>query len=397
MREEVMLKNVPYQGKIQQDIGYIKLTGFSGHAADEVKAALESLKKGGAKKLILDLRGNPGGILGEAIAIVNLFIEKGQTVVETKGKNTAITKAYTTNAPAYDTEMPMVILIDEGCASASEIVSGVVQDCDRGVLIGKNTFGKGLVQTITSLGYNTQLKLTTAKYYIPSGRCIQKINYDRTPEPETAAATPTTDDEALTSKAAEEEVFKTQAGRIVQNGDGITPDIIVEQKTLAPITISLIAHDLIFDYATLFQTKHKHIAPAADFVVTEAQYRDFIAFLKDQEYTYGLALSLDWLMEQAEGAHYTEDIKQKITLLKEQIQCKKQEDLRKYAKEIKRRLQETIVGRYYFQAGSVAATLHHDQSVQKACRLLQNMDQYYALLKAPEEQKNSEAQSAIKE
>lgn len=246
-REKRMLKNVPYYGQVKKGIGYIRLAGFTTHAADEVHAALESLRESDIQKLILDLRGNPGGILEEAIKLVNLFIEQGLAEVTTKGKISSLAKTYTTAQRAYDTTVPIIVLVDQKSASASEIVAGVMQDYDRGVLIGKNAFGKGLVQTTRPLSYNTQLKLTISKYYIPSGRSFQKIDHGRQRH------------KNITDRAIHmpKEEFTTRAGRRVYDGNGIAPDLEIDQLSLAPITVSRIEQGLIFDYAKLFQAKNR--------------------------------------------------------------------------------------------------------------------------------------------
>jgi carboxyl-terminal processing protease len=373
-REKIILKNVPYYGQVQKDIGYIRLANFTTHAADEVQAALESLRESDIQKLILDLRGNPGGILEEAIKVANLFIEQGLAVVTTQGKIASLAKTYTTAQRAYDTTMPVIVLVDQKSASASEIVAGVIQDYDRGVLIGKNTFGKGLVQTTRPLSHNTQLKLTISKYYIPSGRSIQKIDYGRQCHKKIA-------DQAIDMP---KKVFATRAGRRVDEGNGISPDLEVDRLSLAPITVSLREQGLIFDYATLFQAKNAHIVPAKDFVFSATQYRDFVAWLEDKDCTYTIEPSIDQLLKQVQDEAYTVGIKEKIALLKTQIQHHKEEDLQKFEDAIKLILQEEIIARYYCQEGAIAAMLDHDQSIQKACALFQDMRQYHSLLKAPE-------------
>ena len=373
-REKVTLKNVPYYGQIQNNIGYIRLANFSTHAADEVKAAVESLKKSDTQKLILDLRGNPGGVLEEAIKVVNIFIEQGLTVVATKSKVSSLSTTYTTTQRAYDTTIPIVVLIDQRSASAAEIVAGVIQDYDRGVLLGKNTFGKGLVQTTRPLSYNTQLKLTTSKYYLPSGRSIQKIDYSHKIQKNST--------KQLTDVSSA--VFTTQAGRRVCDSNGIVPDIEKEQLHLAPITVSLMEQGLIFDYATHFQAQNNHIFPSRDFVFSVAQYKDFVAWLTDKDYAYTIEPGIDRLLEQAQQEFYTEPIKKQLALLKTHIQHHKEADLQKFEKEIKLILQEEIITRYYFQEGAIEAMLYHDQRVQEACALFQDMCQYHNLLKASE-------------
>ncbi|MEM9417328.1 MAG: S41 family peptidase [Bacteroidota bacterium] len=371
-REQVTLKNVPYYGQLQPGIGYIRLANFAMHATDEVRAALESLKESGVQTLILDLRGNPGGILEEAIGVVNLFIDQDLPVVATKSKVAALTKSYPTTQPAYDKAMPVIALIDQKSASAAEIVAGVLQDYDRGVLIGKSTFGKGLVQTTRPLSYNTQLKLTTSKYYIPSGRSIQKIDYSRQRQ------------EKVIEETAEvpKKVFKTKAGRKVYDGNGIAPDIEAEKLSVAPITLSLLEKGLIFDYAVVFQVQHAHIQSAKDFVLSNKEYERFVAWLKDKDYAYTIEPRIEQLLQQAQGEAYTADIQKQITSLKNQVQRQKAADLQKFKAEIKLLLQEAIIMGYYFQEGAIEAMLPHDQAVQKACALFKDMPQYDQLLKA---------------
>jgi carboxyl-terminal processing protease len=373
-REKVTLKNVPYHGQVQNNIGYIKLAHFSTHAAEEVKAAIESLKEIDTQKLILDLRGNPGGMLEEAVKVVNLFIERGLTVVATKSKVSSLSTTYTTTRRAYDATIPIVVLIDQRSASAAEIVAGVIQDYDRGVLMGKKTFGKGLVQTTRPLSYNTQLKLTTSKYHLPSGRSIQKIDYSHQHQKNT------------TEQATEvpKEVFTTQVGRKVCDGNGIVPDIEKEKFNLAPITASLLEQGLIFDYATYFQAQNDCIAPSRDFVFSAAQYKDFVVWLKGKDYAYTIEPSIDRLLKQAQRESYAGSIKKQMALLKTQIQGQKEADLQNFEEEIKLILQEEIMTRYYFQEGAIEAMLDHDQSVQQACALLQDMCQYHDFLKIAE-------------
>ena len=369
-RAKVTLKNVPYYGKVKDDIGYICLANFTTQATDEVRTALAHLKEAGTQKLILDLRGNPGGLLDEAIGIANLFVDQGLTVVETKSRMPASAQTYTATQPAYDTTTPITVLIDQQSASAAEIVAGVLQDYDRGVLIGKSTYGKGLVQVTRTLPYNTRLILTTAKYYIPSGRSIQKIDYSRrrSAAPETQQAAP------------QETTFTTRAGRHVRDGSGIVPDVQAEKLSMAPITSSLSTHGLIFDYATLFQTQNEHIAPANEFVLSDAQYAHFVAWLRDKEYPYAIEHSLDLLRTQAPA----EDIRQQIDQLKAHIRRSKRQDLQKYKSEIRLLLQEAIILRYHFQAGAIEAMFAHDQTIQRACALLQDLPQYHRVLQATE-------------
>lgn len=365
-RAKVHLKNVPYFGQIKPGVGYIKLDNFAPRSADEVKVALKALKTHGTQKLILDLRGNPGGILEEAIKIANLFLDKGLLVVETKSKLEDLAKTYKTKEPAYDTQLPLIVLIDQGSASAAEIIAGVVQDYDRGILVGKKTYGKGSVQVVRPLPYQAQLKVTTAQYYIPSGRSIQKISYPQQLGTQQADGLKT--------------VFRTKQGRMVYEGNGIDPDIEVEKRRISPITTSLLVQGLIFDYTTVFCAQHDTIAPAQAFRLSEAQYQDFVAWLADKEYPYALEAGLDQLRTQAQSEAYPEDIQTKITALKTAVQRYKKADLQTHSEEIKLILQESIIGRYYLQEGAIQAMLVHDHAIQRACALLEDQGRYQALL-----------------
>lgn len=373
-REQVILKDVPYYGQVKPGIGYIRLSNFTMHAAHEVQSAVENLKEEGAQNLILDLRGNPGGILEEAVKVVNLFIDRNLPVVVTKSKVAALAKTYTTLHSVYDASIPVIVLVDAQSASASEIVSGTLQDYDRAVLIGKPTFGKGLVQTTRPLSYNNQLKLTISKYYIPSGRSIQKIDHSLLRQ------------EKVVGEAVNvpEKIFLTQMGRKVYENNGITPDIEAEKLSLAPITIGLIRKGLIFDYATVFQAEHKNIQPASKFKLSEAQYKYFLTWLKDKDYAYSIEPNIDELLQKAQGEVYTDELKKQIKSLKSQVQRQKIADLQKFKVEIKLILQEAIVMRYYFQEGAIKAMLPHDEAIQKACVLFQDINQYHQLLKVAE-------------
>lgn len=369
-REQVALSNVAYHGQVGQGIGYIKLTNFTTHAAEEVKAALKSLKKDGVQQLILDLRGNPGGILEEAIKVVNLFIDKNLPVVATKGKITSFTKTYKTSQSAYDREIPLVVLVDADSASASEIVAGVIQDYDRGILIGESTYGKGLVQTTRPLSHSTQLKLTVSRYYIPSGRSIQRIDQRNHKEEKIAKE----------ASNVSQEIFKTRIGRPVYEGSGITPDMEATKLRLAPITMSLLGAGLIFDYATVFQARGDCM-PAKNFVFSNKEYIRFLAWLEDKNYVYSIEPKIEQLLQKMQKEFYPDDIKTQLVALKSKAQRQKVADLQKFKSEIKLLLQQEIIMRYHFQEGAIEAIMPYDQAVQKACALLQDMSQYHQHLK----------------
>lgn len=373
IREKVTLRTVPYYGKILQDIGYIKIDSFAGHVVNEVKSALDNLKDTGMTKLVLDLRGNPGGILEEAINIANLFIDQGTTLVAIRGKNTSLNKTYKTLYPAYDNAIPIVVLIDQQSASAAEIVAGVLQDYDRGVLIGQHTFGKGFVQSTRPLSDQTQLKLTISKYYLPSGRSIQRPDDIKYPAKL-----------AKLTKPLPQQVFTTQKGRSVTGHHGITPDLPVAPLKLAPITLSLLQQGLIFDYGTYFQGKNINNLLARDFVFSAAHYHDFLAWLSGKEYAYAIESTIHQLWEHVQGASYATDMRTKIEQLKDQIQHAKKGDLKRFEEEIRWVLQEEIMTRYHFQERSLVSMLAHDPMLQKACALLKDMRQYQDLLRAPD-------------
>jgi len=384
-REDIKIKSVSYYGMLTEDIGYIKLTSFTNKASSEVKKALLALKEEhNITSVVLDLRRNPGGLLREAVNIVNLFVEKGQEIVSTKGKIKEWDRTHRAlNAPV-DREIPIVVLVNSGSASASEIVSGSIQDLDRGVIIGQKTFGKGLVQQTRQLSYNAQLKVTTAKYYIPSGRCIQALDYSHRNEDGSVGKIP---DSLITE-------FKTKNGRAVYGGGGITPDIKLE----APNKLSNITHILrnkllIFDYATKYRREHPAIPLPKEFEITDEEYSDFIVFLSDKKYDYSTnsEKKLEELKETAEKEKYFEDAKEEFEALKMKIIHNKEEDLKKFKDEVKRFLKSEITARYYFQKGRIEASLKTDREIQKAIEVLSDSVSYASVLdgsvKSIEEQK----------
>src|SRR5690606_18074866 len=303
-REKISLSNLAYYGMIDLETGYIKLDDFTPGASREVSDAVQELKEGGATKLILDLRDNPGGLLHEAVNIVSLFIPKGLEVVSTKGKVQDWNKSYKTLNHPIDTEIPMCVLVSEGSASAAEIVAGALQDYDRAVLIGKKTFGKGLVQTTRPLAYNSQLKVTTAKYHIPSGRCIQALDYAH------RKADGSVDRFADSVKSE----YKTKSGRKVYDGGGLDPDIIIEDEYLGTITTGLINAQLIFEYATLYCAKNSSPADFKTFSLSEKQYEDFLAFLKANKFTYTTPLerTAKQLIEAARNEKYYPELETQL-------------------------------------------------------------------------------------
>lgn len=367
-RKKITLSNVPYYGMINEETGYIKLTDFTTSASSDVRKALIGLREMGAQKLILDVRNNPGGILREAVEIVNFFIPKGREVVSTVGKLASVNAVYKTERSPLDKDIPLAVLINERSASASEIVAGALQDYDRAVLVGRRTFGKGLVQSTIPLSYNSQVKLTTAKYYIPSGRCIQAIDYSNKDEEGQGISVP----DSLRSE------FRTKSGRIVLDGAGIEPDITVPSTSYAPITYSLVSRSLIFEYANEFFLQHHSIPSAREFTVSDEMYSDFVNWLdgKEYDYTTRVEMAIEELEKYSEKEKYFEDIKNEIASLKKRVSHSKEQDLITFKEEIKNALEDEIVARYYFEGGMVEASLDSDPEIDEALKVL-NQEKVY--------------------
>lgn len=374
VRKKISLKNVPYYGKLDEKTGYIKLGDFTTNASLEVRNALIALKSQGAEKLVLDLRDNPGGLLSEAVEIVNLFIPKGKEVVKTIGKLENVNFTYKTTKTPLDKDIPLVVLINERSASASEIVAGALQDYDRAVLIGRKSFGKGLVQTTIPLTYNAQMKVTTAKYYIPSGRCIQAIDYAQTRE----------NGEVYSIPDSLRKEFKTKNGRIVRDGAGIEPDEMIESKTYAPITYSLVARNHVFDYATEYFYKHPSIGKPREFSISDQEYQNFIKWLEGKEYDYTTYLekSVSDMKKNAENAPFYNEIKDQIEALEKRVNHSKEQDLITYKDEVKKVISEEIVSRYYFQEGMIEAGLLKDKDVLKALEVIKQPSELGKILTA---------------
>ncbi|MCH7413272.1 S41 family peptidase [Belliella sp. R4-6] len=362
VRKKIVISNVPYYGKVDDKTGYIKLTDFTTNAASDVRKALVDLKSQGISRLILDVRDNPGGILKEAVEIVNLFIPKGKEVVSTIGKLESVNVVYKTTKSPLDKDIPLVVLINERSASASEIVAGALQDYDRAILIGKKTFGKGLVQTSIPLSYNSQVKVTTAKYYIPSGRCIQAIDYSKKDGSGKVSSIP----DSLRNE------FKTKNGRLVLDGAGIEPDAETESTTYAPITYSLVARNHVFDFGNKFFIENKEIPSPREFEVSDQVYDDFVAWLEGKEYDYTTYVekSIDDLEKYAEKEKYYDDIKTQIEALKKKVTHSKEQDLITFKSEIKDALSDELISRYYYQEGVIEASLKSDVDIKEAVKIL---------------------------
>ncbi len=373
VRENIKIDNVPYYGMVSGEVGYIHLSDFTTGASREVKNALTELKAKGAKKLILDLRDNPGGLLSEAVNISNLFVAKDAEIVSTKGKVTDWNKVYTALNPPADTEIPVAVLTSSRSASAAEIVAGVIQDYDRGVLIGQKTYGKGLVQATRPLSYNSQLKITTAKYYIPSGRCIQAIDYSHRNEDGSVGKIP----DSL------QVAFKTRNGRLVYDGGGITPDVPVEHPTFPAIAQSLDSKGLLFEYANKYTNEHQAIKPAKEFQLSDEEYQAFVNWLSTKEYDYTTQVekSVEDLITYAKKEKYYEDIQEQIKSLKTKMYHNKDSDLQKFKPELKEMLEQEIVSRYYLQKGFVEASFDDDVDIRAAVDVLNNNGRYGQLLK----------------
>jgi carboxyl-terminal processing protease len=371
-RAKIIIDNVPYHGLVKEDIGYIRLAEFTTNAAKEVKDALVDLKKEGATKIILDVRGNPGGILQEAVAICNLFIPQHMVVVETKGKTPNWNKVYRTTNRPVDTDIPLVVLTSSGSASAAEIVSGTIQDYDRGVLIGRKTFGKGLVQTTRPLGYDSQVKITVAKYYTPSGRCIQAIDYSHRNPDGSIGKIP---DSLMVA-------FKTSNGRTVYDGGGITPDVEVDPEYFSSLSVNLLTNGSIFNYANNYYYHHPEVPDMKGFVVTDETYADFIKYLDgvDLKYDGELEQAVRIFEKAAKKSTYYDALKSDIEALKKEVAHNQVEDLAHFKQEISDVLAEQIVSRYYLAKGEIANSITHDPDITKAVEVLNDTTQYRQLL-----------------
>jgi carboxyl-terminal processing protease len=373
-REEIKVKSVSWYGMLNTETGYIKLTSFTENAAKEVKDAMLELKKDkNMKSLIFDLRGNGGGLLKEAIDIVNFFVDKNQEIVSTRGKVKEWDRSHKALNTPLDLDIPVTVLVNRGSASASEIVSGSLQDLDRAVIIGQRSYGKGLVQQTRQLSYNCQLKVTVAKYFIPSGRCIQALDYTHR------------DEEGKVHRVADSLItaFKTKNGRTVFDGLGISPDIHVQAEKMSNIALSLLNKNLIFDYATHYKNTHNAIADdGLKFNLTDADYDEFVRFLSDKDYDYETKSekTLDDLKLTAEKEKYFDDVKSEYDALRLKIKHNKKDDLNKNKTEIKSLLEEEIASRYYYQRGRIMSSLKQDPEVTEALKLLSTPIRYKEIL-----------------
>ena len=372
-REEVKLPNLPYYGMLDNEIGYIKLDQFTENAGKEVKDAFLDLKKQGMTKLVFDLRNNGGGLLQEAVKIMNIFVDQGTVIVTTKGKIKEQNNTFRTPVAVTDKEIPVVVLVNENSASASEIVSGSFQDLDRGVIVGKKTFGKGLVQNVVPLSYNSTMKLTVSKYYIPSGRCVQNIDYFG----KDSANRPIHIPDSLAV------AFKTKNGRTVYDKGGVEPDVTTPDVEASNVLVSLVLNNLIFDFANQYHANHSEIPPAAEFTVDDNLYNEFVNFLKNKDYQYKTETEyvLDDMKEAAEADHYWKKIESLCNAISEKIKQEKATDLQTYKKEIAEYLASEIAVRYYYQKGRICSQLSIDPDIATAKEILNDNARYRSILK----------------
>lgn len=373
-REEIKLPTVPYYGMINENVGYIKLNSFTRTAASETLDAFQDLKKNkGMTKLVYDLRGNPGGLLLEAVKIVNFWVQKGEEVVWIKGRNGGESRDYKAALKPEDLDIPIVVLIDENSASASEIVSGALQDLDRAVILGQTSFGKGLVQRPFDLKYNAKIKITIAKYYTPSGRCIQKLDYTHR---EAGSSAKEISDENLRK-------FKTRNGREVVDGRGIEPDVNIDKKEYSRLTKTLVLNHVFFEYATKFRIQNEDINGVREFKIDDAAYKNFVQFVlaKDFEYSTASGDKMKELKEIAEKEGYYENAAAEFDALFEKFKPSKERDLEKFRAEIIEILEDEIIGRYYYQKGRIEHSLVEDEFILEAVKILNDDARYKDILK----------------
>ncbi len=371
-REKIVVPPVPYYGMIDSKTGYIRFTNFTQNCIEDVKKALIALENENAQQIILDLRGNPGGLLTEAVEIVNLFVAEGNEVVSTKGKVKQFDEDYKTTREAIDEKIPLAVIINRGSASASEIVAGAIQDLDRGIIVGQRSYGKGLVQITRPLSYNTQLKVTTAKYYIPSGRCIQARDFSHPNEDGSVGIIP----DSLISE------FKTRNGRVVKDGGGITPDIEVLPEALSQISAELYLRNYIFDYATNYYWAHPNLSSPEQFSLTDQDYSDFKTLLLTRNFSYKTDTeeSLNELISNAKKEKYYDMHKDLFSDLEKDIAHSLDQDLTAFRSEITDLIEDEIISRYFYEGGAIAWTIKKDEQVLKALEILKNKEEYSSIL-----------------
>ncbi|RYF26817.1 MAG: S41 family peptidase [Flavobacteriales bacterium] len=373
VREEIKQPNVSYSGMLDGNIGYIKLDKFLENSGNEVKQALENINKDKPKGLILDLRNNGGGILQEAVKIVNLFVDKNILVVTQKGRNPEKTVVYKTTNQPIAPQLPVVVLVNSSSASASEIVAGALQDLDRAVVVGQRSFGKGLVQQTFNLPYNSLVKVTVAKYFTPSGRCIQALDY--THKDENGIAEKFSD----TAKTA----YGTKAGRKVYNGNGVYPDVFIEAAKVSPIAVSLMNKSLFYQYANSYKKAHQQIADVYKFQLSDSDYAQFVASLSGKDYSYisKSEKALNDLANEAENENKIDAVRSELEALKSKMLSSKQNDLISHKIEIKKLLETQIISRYFQERGKVEQAFQYDKEIAQAKLLFANQPQLLAILR----------------
>lgn len=370
VREKISINPVPYYGMLNDKTAYIRLSSFTANCSKEVQKAFLELKENKPEALVFDLRGNTGGLLNEAVKIVNFFVPKGEEIVSTRGKVKQWDKVYSATAEPMDTTIKLAVLVNRGSASASEIVAGAIQDLDRGIIIGSRTFGKGLVQTTRDLSYNTKLKVTTAKYYIPSGRCIQALDYSHRNEDGSVGTVP----DSLISE------FTTKKGRKVYDGGGVVPDLKIESEQLSLLTIELVSRFKIFDFATKFAAENESIAQPEEFEITDDIYAQFVEFVKSSDFKYDSQSQNDFeaLMKTAKREKYFGLAESEFEALKAKLEPNLDKDLQGFKKEISDLMKDEIVSRYYYQKGSIRSALKDDKGIKKALKQLASDNLYSA-------------------
>ncbi len=371
-RDEIKLKDVPFSGMIDSSIGYIKLNSFTPTASSEVEKAMKALREEGMKQLVFDLRGNGGGLLMEAVKIVNFFVPRNQLVVSTKGRMKEESQEFKTQIDPIEPDLPLTVLIDENSASASEIVAGSLQDLDRAVIVGQTSFGKGLVQRTYNLEYGSKIKITIAKYYTPSGRCVQRLEYYDKKE----GMKPVEIADSLLQK------FKTKNGREVIDGRGIEPDVEVELKNLSTLSLQLMTNASIFKFANEFQSRNTSIEGPKEFDLSDAIYDQFLSFMKGQNFDYRTESFEE--LKKLEGAvdrdQMSEEMRELLLSAKETLKPSLERDLRKFKIEIKELLENEIISRYYFQKGRAINAFKNDEVLNSAKSILLNPENYKRLL-----------------
>lgn len=372
-REKIIMPSVPYYGMIDSKTGYIRFSSFTQNCTDDVRNAVNALKSKNVQQIILDLRGNPGGLLTEAVGVVNLFVAAGNEVVSTKGKVKQFDEDFKTSKQPVDEKIPLAVIINRGSASAAEIVAGALQDLDRAVIIGQRSYGKGLVQITRPLSYNTQLKVTTAKYYIPSGRCIQARDFSHPNEDGSVGIIP----DSLISE------FKTRNGRVVKDGGGITPDIESLPASLSQISSELFMRNFIFDYATKYYWAHPDLKSPDQFAFTDQDYEDFKNFLIARKFNYKTSTeeSLNELITNAKKEKYYEIHKELFDELQNDIAHNLEQDLTLFKSEISELIEDEIISRYFYETGAIAWTIKKDEQILKARDILNNQIEYLSILK----------------